>query len=152
MSHSPTEAIRRFPMLPGILGVAAVIAAADSTPCLAQFGVPAAQQINRPFVSPYLNLTQPGLNPGITYGSLIQPQLQMRNAIGNNQQQIQELQRTSGQPSPQIQPLTSSVQTGHETSFMNTFGYFPGLGAGAGNGSGAMSPYGGSRSSSSARH
>jgi len=95
-------------------------------PVSSGFGVPASQQINNPVVSPFLNLAQPGINPGVAYQTLVAPQLQVGNAIALQQQQIGVLQQTvaPARATPQAPPGTI-LETGHPTSFMNTFGYFP---------------------------
>ena len=71
-------------------------AAAGGFGAPAGFGTPASQQINNPAVSPSLLLTQPGINPAIANQALIQPQLQLGNAVLGNQQQISALQSQSG--------------------------------------------------------
>jgi hypothetical protein len=118
----------------GILATAAVIVGADppGSPGQAPFGIPAAPQINNPIVSPYLGLAQPGLNPGITYSTMIQPQLQLGNAVAANQQQIGAQQQQignlqRGQTQPQGQPASGFLQTGHATVFLNTGSYFSGV-------------------------
>lgn len=90
------------------------------------FGIPASQQINNPVVSPFLNLAQPGINPGVAYQTLVAPQLQLGNAVALQQQQIGVLQQavTPGRAATQLPPGTI-LETGHPTSFMNTLGYFP---------------------------
>jgi hypothetical protein len=134
MRNQKLNAMRRIVTLIGILGIAAAIVGTDLSRSSAQapfggvaFGTPASQQINNPAVSPYLNLTQPGLNPGVAYQTLIAPQMQLGNAVANNQQQITNLQGL-GQPLSALQPpLPSSafLETGHPTTFLDTFGYFP---------------------------
>jgi hypothetical protein len=95
-------------------------------PVGSSFGVPASQQINNPAVSPFLNLAQPGINPGVAYQTLVAPQLQLGNAVALQQQQIGVLQQNlaPGHGAPQT-AQSSILQTGHTTSFMNTLGYFP---------------------------
>jgi len=119
---------RRFWTRVGLSVAAAAIVGFNPLTCRAQvgqsFGVPASKQINNPPISPYLNLTQPGLNPAITYESLVRPELQLRNTLANQQQLLGDLQpRTTVQPPALLQSPTV-LQTGHTTSFMDTGTYF----------------------------
>ncbi len=115
-----------------IVGAVLMILVAGASTSLAQlpvgsaFGVPASQQINNPVVSPFLNLAQPGINPGVAYQTLVAPQLQLGNAVALQQQQIGVLQQAvaPGRTAPQLPPGTI-LETGHPTSFLNTMGYFP---------------------------
>jgi len=97
------------------------------------FGSPGARQLNQPIVSPYLNLLQPGLDPAITYQTMIRPEIQFRGALVEQGQMIQEIQRSgaSGRPGtaqPMSQPLAPQFrQTGHATAFFNTSTYFPAM-------------------------
>ena len=95
----------------------------------AGFGVAASQQLNNPAVSPSLLLTQPGINPAVAAQTLIQPQLQLGNAVLSNQQQIGALQNGLSQLSQPQATLSATplLQTGHQTAFFNTFDYFPAL-------------------------
>jgi hypothetical protein len=108
-----------------ILTVSAPIALAQ-LPVGSSFGIPASQQINNPAVSPFLNLAQPGINPGVAYQTLVAPQLQLSNAVALQQQQIGVLQQTvpPGRTNAQLPPGTI-LETGHPTAFLNTLGYFP---------------------------
>jgi hypothetical protein len=112
------------------VGLMVLIAGAPTSlaqlPAGSTFGVPASQQINNPAVSPFLNLAQPGINPGVAYQTLVAPQLQLSNAVALQQQQIGVLQQavTPGRTSTQQAPGTI-LATGHPTSFLNTMGYFP---------------------------
>jgi hypothetical protein len=117
----------------GALAAGLAIVAAGAPLALAQlpvpnsFGVPASQQLNNPAVSPFLNLAQPGINPGVAYQTLVAPQVQLNNAVTLQQQQIGTLQQTATQArttTPQLGPGTI-LQTGHATAFMNTLTYFP---------------------------
>ena len=88
------------------------------------FGTPASKQVNNPPVSPYLNLTQPGLNPAITYGTLIQPELQLRNTVANQQNLLGSLtQQGQTQPAAGLQSPVL-IETGHKTVFLDTGNYF----------------------------
>src|SRR5580700_4331673 len=126
------------------LGVAGALLVSCPRPALAQFGggfsapalqppagfgVAASQQLNNPAVSPSLLLTQPGINPAVAAQTLIQPQLQLGNAVLANQQQIGTLQNglnQLSQPQGALSP-TPLLQTGHPTMFLNTLDYFPAL-------------------------
>jgi hypothetical protein len=116
----------------GALVAGLVIVTAGAPHVLAQlpagnsFGVPASQQLNNPVVSPFLNLAQPGINPGVAYQTLVAPQLQLNNAVTLQQQQINLLQQ-GNTPERATQPLAPGtiLETGHPTSFMNTLNYFP---------------------------
>ncbi len=110
-----------------------LIATAGAPSLLAQlpvgssFGIPASQQINNPAVSPFLNLAQPGINPGVAYQTLVAPQLQLGNAVALQQQQIGRLQQMTPATGHTTPTLTAGaiLQTGHPTSFLNTLSYFP---------------------------
>jgi hypothetical protein len=108
-----------------ILAVGAPILEAQF-PVSSGFGTPPSQQINNPAVSPFLNLTQPGINPGIAYQTLVAPQLQLQNAVALQQQQIGALQQAVA-PGHGAIPLPPGTNpgTGHATYFLNTFSYFP---------------------------
>ncbi len=132
MQNGRIRAMRRQVTLIGALGLAVgiLIMGAKTSwaqfPVSSQFGVPASQQINNPAVSPFLNLAQPGINPGVAYQTLIAPQLQLGNAIALQQQQIGVLQReiTPGRTAATNVPPGTILGTGHPTVFMNTQGYF----------------------------
>jgi len=98
----------------------------------------AGRQLANPVVSPYLNLLQPGLDPAITYQTMIRPDFQIRAALVQQGQMIQNLDQqtatgaTSGQVSRTGQPTTQALATqfrttGHATTFLNTSTYYPGL-------------------------
>ncbi|HET6325098.1 MAG TPA: hypothetical protein VFG04_10385 [Planctomycetaceae bacterium] len=114
------------------LGTAALVlvvgaqASRAQLPVNSQFGIPASKQINNPVVSPFLNLAQPGLDPGVAYQTLIAPQLQLGAAVALQQQQIGVLQQATAPVRPATTPLPPGtiLGTGHPTVFMNTQGYF----------------------------
>jgi hypothetical protein len=124
-----THANRRFGLWIGTLTVGLAIVAVNPIRCHAQqapssFGTPASKQINNQPVSPYLNLAQPGLDPAITYGTLIQPELQLRNTIANQQNLLGSLtQQVQAQPASSMQTPVL-LETGHQTYFLNTGTYF----------------------------
>jgi len=139
MRNRRIDAFRSCVAFFGILGVGAVLVGADPPPSMAQaplgtaFGIPASQQINNPSVSPYLTLTQPGINPAVAYQTLVTPQLQLGNTVlaqqqqlGTQQQQIGTLQQglTQSRVTPQL-AVTPELATGHPIYFLNTLGYFP---------------------------
>lgn len=94
------------------------------------FGTPASLQITNPPVSPYLALTQPGLNPGIAFQTIVQPQIRLANTLSAQQQQLGVISNAQITGAPSLAPLVSTgVQTGHQTVFLNTLGYFPGMSA-----------------------
>jgi hypothetical protein len=119
----------RFGLWIGTLMVEFAIVAVNPIRCHAQqasssFGTPASKQINNQPVSPYLNLAQPGLDPAITYGTLIQPELQLRNTIANQQNLLGSLsQQIQAQPAASLQSPVL-LETGHQTYFLNTGSYF----------------------------
>jgi hypothetical protein len=121
---------RRFWMRIAIVAVAAAVIGINPLKCRAQvgggggFGVPASKQINNPPISPYLNLTQPGLNPAITYESLVRPELQLRNTLANQQQLLGDLQQRGMSQPPALLQSPTVLQTGHTTSFLDTGTYF----------------------------
>jgi hypothetical protein len=123
------HAIRRLGIWIGTLTVGLAIVAVNPINCHAQqasssFGTPASKQINNQPVSPYLNLAQPGLNPAITYGTLIQPELQLRNTIANQQNLLGSLsQQVQSQPAASLQTPVL-LETGHQTYFLDTGTYF----------------------------
>lgn len=128
------HAIRRLGMAIGILLVAAAVFGTSPERCQAQqpnssFGTPASRQLNNPPVSPYLNLAQPGLDPAITFGAIIQPELQLRNTLVNQQNMIGNQQNQIGGITQQLQgpPQTQTpvlLETGHKTMFLDTGNYF----------------------------
>ena len=76
--------------------------------------------INNPAFSPYLNLNnRGGTNAAINYFGIVQPQMQMQNAIQQLQGQVTTTQDalTAGQA---LAPVT----TGHGVQFMNSTPYF----------------------------
>jgi hypothetical protein len=131
MQNGWNRSIRRFIGRFEVLSSAIVILVAGAQASQAQlpggsgFGIPASQQINNPVVSPFLNLAQPGINPGVAYQTLVAPQLQLGNAVALQQQQIGMLQQqvAPGRTTQQLPPGTV-LETGHPTTFMNTQGYF----------------------------
>jgi len=123
------QSIRRFATWTGSLVIATAFVGANSALCHAQqpgpnFGSQASQQFNNPPVSPYLNLTQPGLNPAITYGTLIQPEIQLRATLANQQNLLGDLQQKFQTQPPTLTQQPTLLQTGHTTAFLDTGSYF----------------------------
>jgi hypothetical protein len=107
----------------GLGGLAPRCAEAQSS---SSFGTPASRQINNPTVSPYLNLTQPGIDPAIGYQTLVRPENQIRNSLASQSQAIGNLEREFGQSRSAPNRETLPVRrTGHPTTFLSTGTYFP---------------------------
>lgn len=124
-----TRSSRRFGLWIGSVAIATAFVATSSARCSAQqpsssFGTPASKQLGNPAVSPYLNLTQPGLNPAITYGTLIQPEIQLRATLANQQNLLGDLQQKFQTQPPVLTQQPTLLQTGHTTSFLDTGSYF----------------------------
>lgn len=85
--------------------------------------------INRPTVSPYLNLLQRSGNGMPTYQTLVRPMVEQRQQAARNAAQIQQLQQdfsTSSQAG-QVRTTGESQQvrgTGHVSGFMNHMHFF----------------------------
>jgi hypothetical protein len=150
MRRKTLSGTARSLVLPAVVGMTAFFAAANPSSAVAQYGGMAmpsmpstsfggsfggagARQLSQPVVSPYLNLLQPGLDPAITYQTMIRPEIQLRSALVEQGQMIQDLQRSgaTGRPGtaqPTSQPLAPQFrQTGHATAFLNTSTYFPAM-------------------------
>jgi hypothetical protein len=124
-----TQSSRRFGIWIGSLVIGTAFVATNSARCSAQqpgssFGTPASKQLNNPAVSPYLNLTQPGLNPAITYGTLIQPEIQLRATLANQQNLLGDLQQKFQTQPPVLTQQPTLLQTGHTTAFLDTGTFF----------------------------
>ncbi len=106
MHNGWIRSMRRLISRCEVLGTAVVILVAGAQasraqlPVNSQFGIPASKQINNPVVSPFLNLAQPGLDPGVAYQTLVAPQLQLGNAVALQQQQIGVLQQETAPGRP----------------------------------------------------
>jgi hypothetical protein len=112
-----------------VTGLAAVLLgliAASS--CWAQSNDFGAPSIARPTTSPYLNLfngTNRSLNLGLNYQRRVRPEMALRQNAAQTNSQVGGLQR---QLDMVVGP-DGNVRlpgTGHQTSFMNTRGYFSG--------------------------
>ena len=92
--------------------------------------------INRPTVSPYLNLLNRSNGPALNYYNLVRPQLEFRSAIG-------QLQRQSAVTQEEVRDTASGLITGHPTYFFSYGSYFaggPGSGPAQGLGVGIPRP------------
>lgn len=81
---------------------------------------PSGPGIQRPTVSPYLNLYRRGNSAAFNYYTLVRPELEIRSSVGQLQQQV-----TVGQQA--IADLTATqpvAPTGHQTEVMNYPRYF----------------------------
>jgi hypothetical protein len=80
-----------------------------------------------PRVSPYINLNQPGLNPGITYYGVIRPEVNFRSSI----RQLQQQGAATEQAVTTLETAATAVlpPTGHAFGFQNHGRYFQRLGS-----------------------
>jgi hypothetical protein len=79
---------------------------------------------NRPAVSPYVNILRGGATAGVNYYGLVKPEVDFRNAITQNQQQI----AANGQSISNLG--AESLTTGHSARYMTHWAYFMNNGAG----------------------
>jgi hypothetical protein len=107
------------------LVLASVFAVAFAAEARAQGTIPTPPGIppymNRPAVSPYLNLLRGGTNPAINYYGLVRPEFQFRRSINALSRDIQETQTdiNTGQAG-------AALQTGHPVQFMNLSHFYGG--------------------------
>ena len=85
--------------------------------------------INRPTVSPYLNLLQRSGNGMPTYQTLVRPMVEQRQQAARNAAQIQQLQQdlSANSRAGQVRSTGESQQvrgTGHVSGFMNHMHFF----------------------------
>ena len=112
-------------------------AAASAGTAMAQQGpsnLPFSQIYRRPTVSPYMQMSQQGLNPmqgQSAYQTLVQPQLQQQQQQITQLQQARQMSRMQNQVQ-QIQRDTSARQvdesirpTGHRATFQNMSHFYP---------------------------
>lgn len=127
---------RRAVMRAMVMAIGAVAAASAGT-ALAQQGqgnLPFSQIYRRPTVSPYMQMSQQGLNPmqgQSAYQLLVQPQLQQQQQQIMQLQQARQMTRMQNQVQ-QIQRDTSARQldesirpTGHRATFQNFSHFYP---------------------------
>ena len=129
-------AYRSYPLLAavGVLAWAAARCPAQAPPVPP---APAPAPLQRPTVSPYLNLLRQGGSPALNYYNLVRPQTQLYSSVqglqqqvGVNRQDITGVQQTLGQP---VLP-----PTGHPVGFLNHRQYFQtGFGGAAAGGTGS---------------
>jgi len=90
---------------------------------------PLSNAINRPTVSPYLNLLQRSGNGMPTYQTLVRPMVEQRQQAARNAAQIQQLQQdmSASSRAGQVRTTGESQQvrgTGHVSGFMNHMHFF----------------------------
>lgn len=112
--------MKRIPVLlailfPAILASAVDVASAQVVP--RQYGYDPI--LDRPAVSPYMNLMRREGSTGTNYETLVVPQLKAQQAAMAQQRQIQQLQRDIGQVSASQQNPNAPMTTGHRTFFGN---------------------------------
>jgi TolA-binding protein len=85
--------------------------------------------LNRPTVSPYLNLLRAGTGYDANYQTLVRPALQNRQQARQQQSSINQLQsrvtNMQGQMVSERRQQGSRFSTGHPTRFMVYLHYFP---------------------------
>jgi hypothetical protein len=115
-------------LIAGFLGLAANTAVAQINPA----GSILYDNIyNRPTVSPYLNLLNPGaaFNSVPNYFTLVKPQLEQRAALNQQQSEISRLNRQVSAAPRRSQRQQSQVRsTGHATQFMYYGQYYRQMG------------------------
>jgi hypothetical protein len=80
-----------------------------------------AQVINRPTVSPYLNIAQPFGNPALNYYNVVRPQFAFRNAI----QRLEMGERADQNTLADLQVGTNQLPgTGTRAGFLTHQAYF----------------------------
>jgi hypothetical protein len=84
--------------------------------------------LNRPAVSPYMNLMRSDSGRNVNYDTLVRPQMESMQRSVFQQRQIQQLQRQVSQGAQQ--GGDAAGLTGHRTFFGNYSHYYPSLGAG----------------------
>lgn len=77
-----------------------------------------------PAFSPYLNLVRRDAPPGINYFGIVRPQLATQNSLTLLQQQVAAGQQLQQQMAGQSVVNSALPETGQQTFFMNTGGYF----------------------------
>jgi hypothetical protein len=133
-----------------ILTAAGLLTLASAAPVAAQFparpGGPASTL--PPAYSPYLNLLRPDNPTYANYYGLVRPEQEFR---GN----IQNLQRQQTQTEDEVTGINTNAglaATGHQTSFLNTGGYFQSRsGRGTGTGGTGTAGTGGGQASGGVR-
>lgn len=96
-------------------------------------GRPPAMGVQRPVVSPYLNLLNTG-DPGINYFGLVRPQVAFRGAIRSLEGEVQQLENRD--------PRDATFQTGHASSFQTQSRFFMTNGSRATGGGGGSANFG----------
>jgi len=123
----------------GLTGIVVLLLGlACATSAKAQSNTFGAPSIARPTTSPYLNLfrrNNSALNFGLNYQRLVRPEMDLRRNAANTNTRVGTLQQ---QVNSAIAPDGSILLpgTGHQTSFLNTQGYFSNSGGGYGGSAG----------------
>jgi hypothetical protein len=115
-------------LVAGILGLAASSASAQLDPAGSLYYD---SIYNRPTVSPYLNLLNPGAaaNSVPNYFTLVKPQLEQRAALTQQRSEISRLNREVSAGPRRSQRQQSQIRsTGHATQFMYYGPYYRQLG------------------------
>ena len=128
---------QRRAVIRAVVMVIGGVAAASAGTALAQQGqgnLPFSQIYRRPTVSPYMQMSQQGLNPmqgQSAYQMLVQPQLQQQQQQIMQLQQARQMTKMQNQVR-QIQRDTTSRQvdesirpTGHRATFQNFSHFYP---------------------------
>jgi hypothetical protein len=117
-----------------ILGVIGVVLFGSGELCAqVRFGPQPIQpfnpQLNRPTVSPYLNLLRPGGSAAFNYYTLVRPQLDFQQSINTIQTQVLQNRQTLtdlAQQSSNSGGASDLPPTSNVPAFLNTGGYFSG--------------------------
>jgi hypothetical protein len=86
----------------------------------AQYPTSGPSSVSPPPVSPYINITRRGADPGVNYYGIVRPQIDTRSSIQGLQQQVQSINNDVQQGN---QP-TALPTTGHAVQFQNLSTYF----------------------------
>jgi hypothetical protein len=93
--------------------------------------------ITQPAYSPYLNLLRSGGTTAQNYFGLVRPELDLRNAAGNLQQQAYQSDQSLNNLAYGVNSGYAPLVTGHVATFLNTRNHFLNLrGSGSGGGAG----------------
>ena len=119
--------MRRNVIASGVLAVAAVCGSVGTV--FAQPTRPVGP-VTQPGFSPYLNLLRRENPTYLNYYGLVRPQQDFRQSLQTLRQDVYTFQ---SQAQSQSANQTGLPQTGHQTSFLNTMGYFMTMTGGPGN-------------------
>jgi len=110
------------------LAVAALCVSAQSAFAQAQIGQYTAPNVNpRPRVSPYLNLSRPGVGGGINYYNLVKPQMETQRNLLDLQSEYKVLQGVQQQQleDPTTGTLTTQAPAQSVGGYFNYMHYYP---------------------------